>query len=324
MNAASKPSPPSGRTYLEQHALPVYLRDVIQLVLSRRDDRPLDHIYEYFKSVSDGNNVISRDFKYINATPRNRASFVRNFQDSHGSMPGDERVTAEDYHQLLCLLCPDFSPSVVQAAARPLLVGQPAGDRHLPFSALSVATQAVFFYSEFFARVQGIFRELVAAADASSGRVAVGTLLELIWRRCFTASSSSSSSSSSTSSARAMASARKSWGEDSPVGGGAAARGAALEGARGGLENTRTPLSPLQSGGELISLPPWPLLEAAVLRFACLKQTAERDASPGGTLPMDTSDGLAPPQSCPIVWMEVSSVVGEWDVLKHESPKLHV
>ena len=304
MNAASKPSPPSGSTYLEQHALPVYLRDVIQLVLSRRDDRPLDHIYEYFKSVSDGNNVISRDFKYINATPRNRASFVRNFQDSHGSMPGDERVTAEDYHQLLCLLCPDFSPSVVQAAARPLLVGQSVGDRHLTFSALSVATQAVFFYSEFFARVQGIFRELVAAADASSGRVAVGALLELIWRRCFTASSS-------TSSARAMASARKSWGDDSPVGGDAAGQSAALEGTRGGLENTRTPLSPLQSGGELISLPPWPLLEAAVLRFACLKQTAERDASPGGTLPMDTCDRLAPPQSCPIVWMEVRSVVGE-------------
>ena len=92
----ASPPPPSLPTYLLQHDFDVYLRDVIQLVLNRRDDRPLDLIYDYFKSVTRGNHVISRDFKYINATPRNRASFVRNFERSHRLLPSHERMFAFD------------------------------------------------------------------------------------------------------------------------------------------------------------------------------------------------------------------------------------
>ena len=35
--------------FAAKHDIPLYLRDVVQIVLNRRDERPLELIYEYFK-----------------------------------------------------------------------------------------------------------------------------------------------------------------------------------------------------------------------------------------------------------------------------------
>ena len=71
------------QAFIDQSGLAVYLRDVVRLLLAQRTEKPLLFIHEYFQSVLKGENVVLREYAYVNSTSRNRLSFIVNFDEVH-------------------------------------------------------------------------------------------------------------------------------------------------------------------------------------------------------------------------------------------------
>jgi hypothetical protein len=69
--------------FLEQAHLELYLKDVVRLLLANRTERPVDFIHHYFQNVLAGDNVILREFSYVNASSRNRLSFLMVVTDTY-------------------------------------------------------------------------------------------------------------------------------------------------------------------------------------------------------------------------------------------------
>ncbi|KAJ3277440.1 hypothetical protein HK104_003296 [Borealophlyctis nickersoniae] len=65
-----------------------------------------------FESVQRGTNTLLREYEYIKATRRNRASFTDRVAEVIENRP--DLHTPTDLHQLIELLCPDFSYDVVE------------------------------------------------------------------------------------------------------------------------------------------------------------------------------------------------------------------
>lgn len=136
--ALSKPLRSMSEAYLERSDVAIYLRDVVRLLLANRTERPLEFIHQYFRGVLKGDNVVLREFAYVSASPRNRISFIMNFEEAYKDSKWTEAITADDYHQLLKLLCPDFPFALVNRAVYML-----SSTRHdkMPFASLSLAVQ---------------------------------------------------------------------------------------------------------------------------------------------------------------------------------------
>jgi hypothetical protein len=129
--------------YIEESGVAMYLRDVVRLLLAQRTEKPLLFIHEYFQGVLKGENVVLREFGYVNSTSRNRLSFIINFEKAYKQM-GEEAIPVDDYHQLLVLLCPDFPRVLVDRTIS--MMGADVANPPL-FSKLSQAVQICFFYS---------------------------------------------------------------------------------------------------------------------------------------------------------------------------------
>ncbi len=69
--SGSRLTMPAAR-YLERSNVVTYLEDAVRLLLVNRVERPLEFIHQYFLSVLSGDQVIYREYEYIDATSRNR------------------------------------------------------------------------------------------------------------------------------------------------------------------------------------------------------------------------------------------------------------
>lgn len=115
--------------YLDTHHIPLYLNDVVTLLLRLRPAAPLDFIANYFAEVLNGTHVLLRDFAYISACPHNRWSFVLVIQDSFGRLSPNQELSAHDLLELLRLFCPDFPLELVVDACK--LCGDGSGSHPL-------------------------------------------------------------------------------------------------------------------------------------------------------------------------------------------------
>ena len=155
---------PSPHEYLESHHLPLYLNDVVALLLRLRPAQPLEFIANYFEEVLNGTHVLLRDFEFISQCPRNRWAFILVIQDSFASLGSTQEVAGADLLQLLRLFCPDFPPELVLDACK--LCGDSRGSFEL--SELLHCWRARFYYAEFLERTAEVFETCDTRA---SGRV---------------------------------------------------------------------------------------------------------------------------------------------------------
>ncbi|CAM9894067.1 unnamed protein product [Ascophyllum nodosum] len=117
--------------YLENPELKVYVEDVLRLVLANRPERPLDLIDDYLQSVLSQNNVMGREYAYVNATMRNRRAFVLAVDEVFiGSSVArdDDNLCRDSFAQrdvvhLLGLICPDFPEEIVTKVEKILIEG---------------------------------------------------------------------------------------------------------------------------------------------------------------------------------------------------------
>lgn len=157
----------SAKEYLEAHSIRKYMQDSVALMLESKEETPLDFLASYFQSVSNGTNVLFRQFKYVNSTPRNRRSFIRLFSDIFSAFRASESLKPEALHQLLCLLCPDFPFSLVRNASR-ITVDVVDAAPVVQFKDFSKKIFILFFFSEFMNQAALAFRTIDKKA---SGKV---------------------------------------------------------------------------------------------------------------------------------------------------------
>lgn len=108
----------SPEQYLEKHHVAYYLRDVVDLLLRARDERPLDFIADYFTEVLHGTHVLMREFSYVNRSSRDRWAFVASAREALADLDQHAPTTASALTQLLRLVCPDFPVEIVTDACR--------------------------------------------------------------------------------------------------------------------------------------------------------------------------------------------------------------
>uniref|UniRef100_A0A7S1KUC8 Centriolar satellite-associated tubulin polyglutamylase complex regulator 1 n=1 Tax=Percolomonas cosmopolitus TaxID=63605 RepID=A0A7S1KUC8_9EUKA len=116
--------------FLSKHCVRFYMLDCIEQLLHSRTDKPLEFISRYFKEVRDGTNVVNRGFAYVNGTPRNRFAFASLLEHSYGNTTTlsnntteTSTLSADEFFQLILLLCSDFPESLAQIVYRILFFG---------------------------------------------------------------------------------------------------------------------------------------------------------------------------------------------------------
>ncbi len=172
----------TAEAYLAQHGLDVFFTDVVHHILDARDEQPLLAISEYFAKASAGAHVAGRKFAFADATSRNRLAFVRTFEKTFAAtFDADEPLVLEDYHQLLCMICPDFPMRVVRSALSTF------PRTKLSFATISRAVQLYTFYRRFLEGVECVFADAASAVQEDT--------------RCRVSPATASSKSSSASSA---------------------------------------------------------------------------------------------------------------------------
>uniref|UniRef100_A0A8C9FNC7 Centriolar satellite-associated tubulin polyglutamylase complex regulator 1 n=1 Tax=Pavo cristatus TaxID=9049 RepID=A0A8C9FNC7_PAVCR len=155
----------------QRHVL-TYMEDAVSQLLENREDISQYGIArfftEYFNSVRQGTHILFREFSFVQATPHNRASFLRTFWRCFRTVgKNGDLLTAQEYHCLLQLLCPDFPMELTQKAARIVLMDD-AMDCLMSFSDFLFAFQIQFYYSEFLESVAAIYQDLLAGKNPNT------------------------------------------------------------------------------------------------------------------------------------------------------------
>ncbi|CAM5121553.1 unnamed protein product [Eretmochelys imbricata] len=161
-----------GPEYLAQRHVLTYMEDAVSQLLENREDISQYGIArfftEYFNSVRQGTHILFREFSFIQATPHNRASFLRTFWRCFRAVgKNGDLLTAKEYHCLLQLLCPDFPVELTQKAARIVLMDD-AMDCLMSFSDFLFAFQIQFYYSEFLESVAAIYQDLLTGKNPNT------------------------------------------------------------------------------------------------------------------------------------------------------------
>ncbi|XP_022083772.1 UPF0705 protein C11orf49 homolog isoform X3 [Acanthaster planci] len=140
----------SAEEYLASQHVLHYLADAVSQLMEHKEDNPKVNparfLQDYFVSVQQGNHTLFREYDFVQATPHNRASFVRIFWKCfrHIGENGD-LLNVREYHSLLCLLCPDFPFHLVQQTAR-IIFMEDAMDSLTSFADFLYAFQVQFYY----------------------------------------------------------------------------------------------------------------------------------------------------------------------------------
>ena len=154
--------------YLDRFHLRPYLQDALALVLVHRPEQPLQFLQEYYRRVRNGENVRNREFKYINATPRNRLAYLDLFRRTYVSLAERDDLTFLDYLELQRLLCPDFSSQFCEDVAKCLTTTGSLSNT-LGFQSFLSMFQLLFYFSEFMMQAGEVYRKCMTTAAVSSG-----------------------------------------------------------------------------------------------------------------------------------------------------------
>lgn len=154
--------------YLERFHLQPYLKDALALVLVHRPEQPLKFLAEYYRRVRNGENVRNREFKYINATPRNRLAYLDLFRHTYASLADRADLTFLDYLELQRLLCPDFSSQFCEDVAKCLTTTGSLSNT-LAFQPFLSMFQLLFYYSEFMMQAGEVYRKCMTTAAVANG-----------------------------------------------------------------------------------------------------------------------------------------------------------
>eukprot|EP00164_Ancoracysta_twista_P007809 GFYU01011164.1.p1 GENE.GFYU01011164.1~~GFYU01011164.1.p1 ORF type:complete len:368 (+),score=58.32 GFYU01011164.1:147-1106(+) len=147
----------SAREYLDRYNVPLYVNDIVRQLVDTRVENPLECLHEYFSNVLKGNHVLFRDYEFVNSTPHNRLSFLGQIVEAYQNFDGTEELAYNDFHQLLCVLCPDFPLSLVEDASDCL---QLAEEEARPFLDWIPPFQTVFYFVDFLYEARLIFSGL--------------------------------------------------------------------------------------------------------------------------------------------------------------------
>ncbi|ELU16370.1 hypothetical protein CAPTEDRAFT_138684, partial [Capitella teleta] len=162
-----------------QHHVLVYMEDAIKQLLEHKEENPkvnpTKFFCDYFISVREGNHVMFREFTFVEATPHNRASFVRTFWKCFRNIgrKGD-LLSIREYHSLVCLLCADFPFKIIQKTARIILMDD-AMDCLISFSDFLYAFQVQFFYGEFLTECADVYKDVLQNPQTNHETVVVPT-----------------------------------------------------------------------------------------------------------------------------------------------------
>lgn len=168
--------------YLAKHHVLVYLEDGIAQLLEQKEENPkinpIKILSEYFTSLRDGNHTMFREFQFIQATPHNRASFVKLFWKCYRQIgkKGD-LLSIQEYHSLVTLLCPDFPFETVQKTARIILLDD-ALDCLISFTDFIYAFQVQFYYEEFLDKCLEIYQSMMQTQSSPRNPVVVPSASE--------------------------------------------------------------------------------------------------------------------------------------------------
>ncbi|XP_006782300.1 UPF0705 protein C11orf49 homolog isoform X2 [Neolamprologus brichardi] len=178
--------------YLADSNVLFYLNDAVIQLLEHKEEYNqfgvIRYFAEYFSSVKNSNHVLFREFNYIQATPHNRASFIRVFWKCYRQIgKSGDLLSMLEYRSLLQLLCPDFPVVLVQSAAR-IAVMDDTIDCLMSFSDFLYAFQLQFYYQEFLDCVLVIYQDLLAEENNKEERpqngVEPSTLVQCIDALC--------------------------------------------------------------------------------------------------------------------------------------------
>ncbi|XP_030055347.1 centriolar satellite-associated tubulin polyglutamylase complex regulator 1 [Microcaecilia unicolor] len=161
-----------GEQYLAQRHVLTYIEDAVSQLLENKEEVCQYGIArfftEYFTSVHQGTHVLFREISFIQATPHNRASFLRNFWKCFRTIgKNGDLLTVKEYHCLLQMLCPDFPMDLTQKAARIVLMDD-AMDCLMSFSDFLFAFQIQFYYSEFLESAAAIYQDLLTGKNPNT------------------------------------------------------------------------------------------------------------------------------------------------------------
>ncbi|XP_070284034.1 centriolar satellite-associated tubulin polyglutamylase complex regulator 1 isoform X2 [Myotis yumanensis] len=164
-------APKSCKLTPQRHVL-TYMEDAVCQLLENKEDVSQYGIArfftEYFNSVCQGTHILFREFSFVQATPHNRASFLRAFWRCFRTVgKNGDLLTMKEYHCLLQLLCPDFPLELTQKAARIVLMDD-AMDCLMSFSDFLLAFQIQFYYSEFLESVAAIYQDLLSGKNPNT------------------------------------------------------------------------------------------------------------------------------------------------------------
>ena len=166
----------SPESFLESHHVVTYLSHALSCLFSVKDSdpkfQPYRYLMEYFERVCSGDHVIHQDYAYICVTPHNRASFVKLIWKVYKTIGNHgDLLTAKEYHALIQLLCHDFPFTIVQSAARIILMDDAISDCLMAFQDFLYAFQVQFCYNEFLYGCRELYLSLSRENGGSTPRL---------------------------------------------------------------------------------------------------------------------------------------------------------
>ncbi|KAJ3303334.1 hypothetical protein HDV03_003983 [Kappamyces sp. JEL0829] len=102
--------------YLKSHDIPFYLQDALYLLLlsgTEAKKSQYQFLQDYFEKTARGEQVVGRDFQYLQATEWNKESFVAKL----AFLLRDDLYNPAEIHQIAELICGDFPYDAVQDVA---------------------------------------------------------------------------------------------------------------------------------------------------------------------------------------------------------------
>jgi hypothetical protein len=147
--------------------------------------RHVEAAAEYFHSVATARHVVGCTFQEVTSSPRDRAAFHVNASRVLETMANERAAPAEDWHEILVRLCPDFPFGATRLATRAACADENEGSENVSASALAPALRVAVEQWRFLEK---------SLADAFGGEPETPRDAERCLETIFNSSSSSFSS----------------------------------------------------------------------------------------------------------------------------------
>lgn len=161
--------------YLKKHHLMTYIQDLTSLVIENRNSKtlPREHpvtiMEKYFHKVLTGVHIYQRDYAFTASTLYNRACFIRMIWQCYhkGLTTVDILLSCTEFHQLLELVCADFSKKFTDSIAR-LITCKSHDSDSISFCDFIYTFQVLFYYEDFITDCERLFN-IKVSSDVPSG-----------------------------------------------------------------------------------------------------------------------------------------------------------